>query len=156
LSKATAKEYEKPLFSRWLKNIPPIIISIRYRSHSLISGSLRFRCCLWRRKVEHGSSENHAEEITIIAFVTDVLDLGIAANDLGTVTFDQTQVEQIAEASAGAAKRSIIGASMVDAFQGDERQMITATRAKTIKTPFIDSSYKSALRHQEQVDLSFR
>jgi len=49
---------------------------------------------LWRRKVEHGSSDNHTEGITIIALVTDVLDLGIPANEIGRVTFYQTQMEK--------------------------------------------------------------
>jgi hypothetical protein len=111
---------------------------------------------LWRRKLEHGSSDDHGEEITIIAFVTDVLDLGIAANDLGTVTFNQTHMEKLGEASAGAAKRRIVNASIVDMFQGNERQIITVTTAKTIKVQFIHSQKKSTLRHQKQIEISFR
>jgi hypothetical protein len=76
---------------------------------------------LWRRKVEDGSSDNRTEGITIIALVTEVLDLGIPANEIKRVTFYQTQMEKSTEASARAPQRPIIGVSMVDTFQGDEK-----------------------------------
>ncbi|KAH0803082.1 protein ZGRF1 isoform X10 [Histomonas meleagridis] len=88
-----------------------------------------------------GSICNAAEAITVVNLVKYLVDAGISARDIGVIAFYKAQVELICEGLTvdGQRKRTIVDVSTVDAFQGDEREVVIITTAKTKKTAFVDS-----------------
>jgi superfamily I DNA and/or RNA helicase len=167
LTKEAASGYGRPLFSRLMGAFPPVLLSVQYRCHPSISAICSrlfyanrvqngvtaadrsplfglptlcvFDVAYGEEQYQRGSILNMAEGITVVTLVRCLLDLGVARTDIGVIAFYRSQVETIAEPLADGSKRAIIDVSTVDAFQGDEREVIIITTAKTTKMSFVES-----------------
>jgi superfamily I DNA and/or RNA helicase len=167
LTKDAPGGYGRPLFSRLNTAFPPVMLSIQYRCHPSIAGICSrlfyenrvkngigaddrqplfglptmcvFDVACGQEKFERGSTCNFTEGITVVCLVRYLLDLGITPSEIGVIGFYRSQVESIAEPLLDGNRRPVVDVSTVDAFQGDEREVIIITTAKTTKTSFIDS-----------------
>jgi hypothetical protein len=167
LTREAPKGYGRPLFSRLMGPLGAHMLGIQYRCHPAIAqicsrlfygGRVRngiseeerqplfemptlcvFDVACGEERFDRGSIRNTAEAIVVVAIVRFLLEKGIAAHQIGVIAFYRSQVESIAEPLSDGRKRPIVDVSTVDAFQGDEREVIVITTAKTTKTSFIDS-----------------
>jgi superfamily I DNA and/or RNA helicase len=166
LSRESRQGYGRPLFSRLQSYFTTILLSIQYRCHPAISkicsrlfydnrvqdgicSELRnplfglptlcvFDVVCGEEKYERGSTCNIAEAITVVSLVRYLLNIGISSEEIGVIAFYRSQVEIISEPLSSGRKRSIVDVSTIDAFQGDEREVIIITTAKTAKTSFLE------------------
>jgi superfamily I DNA and/or RNA helicase len=167
LAKEAHRGYGRPLFSRLTPFYPPVMLSIQYRCHPAIAqicsrlfyenkvqNGLSFEArsplfgmptlCVFdvtcgEEKFERGSTCNIAEAITVVALVRYLLDIGVTPDEIGVIAFYRSQVDLIVQPLSEGRRRSIVDVSTIDAFQGDEREVIIITTAKTAKTAFIES-----------------
>lgn len=167
ISKAAPFGYGRPLFSRLMKEFPPTMLSIQYRCHPSISNicsELFYQnrikngvtpedrmplfgmptMCLFNvscgsERFRGGSVCNDSEAIVVVALVRRLIELGVTSEEIGVIAFYKAQVDLISEPLSEGLKRPIVDISTVDAFQGDEREIIIITTAKTSKTSFVDS-----------------
>jgi hypothetical protein len=82
---------------------------------------------------ERGSTGNAAEPITVVALVRWLLDAGVTLPEIGVIAFYKAQAEAIAQPLAKGKKRAAVDILTTDVFQGDEREVIISTTAKTTK-----------------------
>jgi hypothetical protein len=167
VTKAAPRGYGRPLFSRLIGAFPPVMLSIQYRCHPAIAGicsrlfykgrvqngvSDEDRAPLFRlptlcvfdlpsgqERAERGSVANDVEAIAVVRLVRYLLEIGVRQDEIGVIAFYKPQVEAIANPLREGHRHPIVDVSTVDAFQGDEREVIIITTTKTTKTSFIES-----------------
>ena len=167
ISKASPFGYGRPLFSRLMNEFKPVMLSIQYRCHPSIAkicselfyqNKIRngigcddrmplfgmptmclFNVACGNERFQGGSTCNDSEAIVVVALVKRLIELGVTSEEIGVIAFYKAQVDLISEPLSEGHKHPIVDISTVDAFQGDEREIIIITTAKTSKTSFVDS-----------------
>lgn len=167
ISKPAPQGYGRPLFSRLAKFFPPTMLSVQYRCHPMIAeicNKIFYKskivhgvsaedrsplfdfptmCCFdvkcGKEEMKGGSYVNYAEAHTVTKLVQYLLDVGVSPNEIGVIAFYKAQVSLIAEPLMEGHKRPIVDVSTVDAFQGDEREIIIITTTRHANSSFIDS-----------------
>lgn len=167
LVREASEGYGRPLFTRMMTMIQPIMLSIQYRCHPRIAdicsyafynGKVKngvteddraplfqmptlcvFNVICGEESMKGGSIYNTAEAITVINLVKYLIDIGITPEEIGVIAFYKAQVEQIALPLSEGRRHPIVDVSTVDAFQGDEREVIIISTAKTKQSSFVDS-----------------
>lgn len=167
LNKDSPNGFGRPLFTRLMKMYQPLMLSIQYRCHPRIAdicsyafynGNVKngivendreplynmptialFNVRCGEESFKAGSISNTSEAITVINLVHYLLNIGVPPEDIGVIAFYKAQVEEIAVPLSDGKRRPIVDVSTVDAFQGDERNIIIITTAKTKQSSFVDS-----------------
>jgi len=168
ISKSSPNGLGKPLFSRLSTIYPPVILSTQYRCHPRISGicnKLFYQgrikdgiseddrtplfgfptICIFdiphgQEVSSHSSVMNQAEATTCSVLVKYLISKGVDNHDIGVIAFYRSQVESIsAPLIDGRKNKPIVDVSTVDAFQGDERDFIIISTAKTSASSFVES-----------------
>ena len=169
LSRPAPRGYGRPLFSRVAKFYPPIMLSIQYRCHPIISdicgqlfysGKIRSGVLDTDRlpvagmpvitvlDVKYGKESSfnasvyNEAEADIVARIVNMLlhRRDVVAEQIGVISFYRAQAEKISELlSVQENDMSAVPISTVDAFQGDERDVIIITTTRTQKSSFNES-----------------
>ena len=167
LAKEAKNGYGRPLFTRMSKISPPLMLSIQYRcnpmiadicSHNFYHGKVKngvdlsmrsplfgmptmcvFNVKKGQEEFHHGSYCNTSEAITVYQLVKYLINLGITPEEIGVIAFYKAQVEKIANSLSEGRNSPLVTVSTVDAFQGEEREVIIISTTKTSKSSFIDS-----------------
>ncbi|OHT08379.1 hypothetical protein TRFO_23138 [Tritrichomonas foetus] len=167
LNKEADNGYGRPLFTRMMHMIEPVMLSIQYRCHPSIADICSYS--FYDGKVKHGISKesreplfgmptmcvfnvkcgqeslrggstyNTCEAIVVVNLAKFLINAGVAPEEIGVIAFYKAQVEEISGPLCEGRRHPIVDVSTVDAFQGDEREIIIITTAKTKGSTFIDS-----------------
>jgi DNA polymerase alpha-associated DNA helicase A len=83
---------------------------------------------------------NLEEVETTVKLVAYLLDLGMPLQEIGVIGFYKAQVEKIADSLTFDKKRPVVAVSTVDSFQGDQKDVIIISIARTQSSLFLESS----------------
>lgn len=156
----------RPLFSRLIRVYPPVMLSIQYRCHPSIAdicSKLFYKgkvtsgvseedrrplyemptVCLFNvvsgsEKSMRGSYINEQEITTVISLVRCLLKRGVPNDQIGVICFYKAQVDMIQQPLCDDGKHPVVDVSTVDAFQGDERDVIIISTCRTNMSTFVE------------------
>jgi superfamily I DNA and/or RNA helicase len=169
--------YGRTLFTRMMKIYKPVKLLIQYRCHPKISSICSkyfydnkvkdgiaesdrsplynmptvclFDCHNGTETIDKNSYSNFTEAATVVSLVQYLLKMGVSKEEIGVICFYKGQVELINDSL----KDSQITVSTVDAFQGDEKDVIIISTTRVKKTTFMDTesrinvAFSRAKRH---------
>lgn len=167
LAREASEGYGRPLFTRMMTMVQPIMLSIQYRCHPRIAdicsyafygGKVKngiteedrapifqmptlcvFNVTCGEEMMKGGSTYNTSEAIVVVNLVRYLINVGVSPEEIGVIAFYKAQVEQISIPLSEGSRHPIVDVSTVDAFQGDEREVIIISTAKTKQSSFVDS-----------------
>lgn len=167
VAKESPSGYGRPIFTRISTFFEPVMLSIQYRCHPSIAsicsrlfydGKIKsgvkeedrmpvhesiptisfFDVSCGQEFSSNGSISNTQEATVVSHIVKYILGLGIDNKNIGIISFYKLQCRKICELCGFDCKHSDVDISTVDAFQGDERDIIIINTSRTIRTNFVD------------------
>jgi hypothetical protein len=164
---AAPQGYERPLFTRLTCFYPPVILSMQYRCHPRIARICSR--IFYRDQIVNGVGETDRPPIEGVPIISlfDVMGresftgrcveneaeaavaaqvvrwllarTGIHAERIAVITFYRAQVAAISRLLMDSDGRPAVDVSTVDAFQGDEREVVIISTSRTEMSAFVEA-----------------